>query len=130
MAAKASKAAPQVCWRPCWAVSNQSSRLGGLCLQPMALRGCHNDHTPLSGCLCAGRRRKATAIDFENLPPLPEDAFKLAVRKEQICVKTLTVKDTLLPEDLHYEVLLCRDPHHTFSCSVMFGVASASSIKC
>lgn len=45
-----------------------------------------------------------TTIDFEYLPPLAEDTFKLATRKEQICVKTLAPKDTLLPEDLHFEV--------------------------
>ena len=43
-------------------------------------------------------------IDFENLPPLAEDTFRLATRKEQICVKTQAVKDTLLPKDLHFEV--------------------------
>lgn len=51
----------------------------------------------------ARRQRKVTTIDFENLPPLSEDTFKLATRKEQICVKTLAPKDTLLPEDLHFE---------------------------
>jgi hypothetical protein len=50
------------------------------------------------------RQRKVTVIDFENLPPLAEDTFKLATRREQICVKTQAVKDTLLPMDLHFEV--------------------------
>ena len=50
-----------------------------------------------------------TVIDFENLPPLAEDTFKLATRKEQICVKTQAVKDTLLPKDLHFEVRSLSD---------------------
>lgn len=61
----------------------------------------------LKPCADAGyrrRQRKVTVIDFENLPPLAEDTFKLATRKEQICVKTQAVKDTLLPKDLHFEV--------------------------
>ena len=62
------------------------------------------------------RQRKVTVIDFENLPPLAEDTFKLATRKEQICVKTQAVKDTLLPKDVHFEVRsLSGDTFQTLS---------------
>ena len=49
-------------------------------------------------------KRKTETIDFENLPPLPPDALRPAGRKEQTVLKTLTAKNTLLPEDLHFEV--------------------------
>ena len=42
-------------------------------------------------------------LDFLNLPPIPPGAFDLATRKDQICLKTSTPKNTLLPEDLHYK---------------------------
>ena len=43
-------------------------------------------------------------LDFLNLPPIPPGAFDLATRKDQICLKTSTPKNTLLPEDFHYKV--------------------------
>ena len=49
------------------------------------------------------REKKKAAIDFMNLRPIPPGAFDLATRKDQICLKTSTPKNTLLPEDLHYK---------------------------
>ena len=43
-----------------------------------------------------------------NPKPIPPGAFDLATRKDQICLKTSTSKNTLLPEDLHYKVILHR----------------------
>ncbi len=55
--------------------------------------------------MCAVRRKKkAAALDFENLPHIPEGAFAPATRRSQMCLAKLKPKDTLLPEDVHYEV--------------------------
>lgn len=43
-------------------------------------------------------------LDFENLPDLPEGALAKADRPSRTRLTKLTRKDTLLPEDLHYEV--------------------------
>ena len=48
-------------------------------------------------------------LDFLNLPPIPPGAFDLATRKDQICLKTSTPKNTLLPEDFHYKVCLAHN---------------------
>ena len=50
------------------------------------------------------REKKKVVLDFLNLPPIPPGAFDLAARKDQICLKTSTPKNTLLPEDFHYKV--------------------------
>ena len=63
--------------------------------------------------MTSGRReKKKAAIDFLNLAPIPPGAFDLATRKDQICLKTSTPKNTLLPEDFHYKVCTVH-----FSCA-------------
>ena len=61
---------------------------------------------PLAAVPHAGGRRRSRALDFLNPKPIPPGAFDLATRKDQICLKTATPKNTLLPEDLHYKVLI------------------------
>ena len=57
----------------------------------------------VSCCCC--RAKQAFAIDFENLPELPSDAFELAPNQE-ISLKSMPAARSFLPPDHHYKVFL------------------------
>lgn len=50
------------------------------------------------------RGKKDAALDYDSLSALPEGALALSTRKGQFRLKTASVKKTLLPDDLNYQV--------------------------
>ena len=53
-----------------------------------------------------GGKAKSQMIDFENLPPLPKEAFRMAKTDKEISLKTDPQSSQIeyFPEDVHYEV--------------------------
>lgn len=68
--------------------------------------GTHDLHS-----LCR-RGKKEAALDFDSLSALPEGALALATRKGQFRLKTASIKKTLLPDDLNYQVGSRENPWH------------------
>jgi hypothetical protein len=52
------------------------------------------------------RSSQQQRIDFEHLPELPEGALQRGSRKQTCLVTAATTAPTLLPQDLHYQVIL------------------------
>lgn len=71
------------------------------CTMHCPCKGSDYTHVPV---LC---RKAEVLIDFEDLPELPKDAFKQGTRK-QTCLSSISAANTLLPEDIYYQVGNCK----------------------
>ena len=74
-------------------------------------------------CFLCRQAKQAFAIDFENLPELPTDAFELAPHKE-ISLKSMPAVNTLLPPDHHYKVAHCTVVFHDLLLIAMIFIAA------